>query len=138
MSRSAAVATSGNIGMSESRGTFAIVIGKVLKTASALRGNLHDDGHGKHHGLGDRSDGFLATRCGKRPSVVAEHARLGTQTGRRAVDMAWEELKPSTFLTSESIDNALMTSFAIGGSTNAIVHLIAIAGRLGMELTLDR
>ncbi|MCC9656563.1 IlvD/Edd family dehydratase [Rhodopirellula halodulae] len=72
------------------------------------------------------------------PAVMAEHSRLAVATGRRAVDMAWEQLKPSHFFTADSIDNGLTTSLAIGGSTNAIVHLIAIAGRLGHELTLDR
>ena len=82
--------------------------------------------------------GFTLPGAANIPAVVAEHSRLAVQTGRRAVEMAWEDLKPSRFMTSKSIDNGLMTSFAIGGSTNAIVHLIAIAGRLGMELTLDR
>ena len=82
--------------------------------------------------------GFSLPGAACTPAVVAEHSRLATRTGRRAVDMAWEQLKPSTFMTSDAIDNGLMTSLAIGGSTNAIVHLIAIAGRLGMELTLDR
>lgn len=72
------------------------------------------------------------------PAVMADHSRLAVATGRRAVDMAWEQLKPSEFFTSRSIDNGLTTSLAIGGSTNAIVHLIAIAGRLGETLTLDR
>ena len=83
--------------------------------------------------MGFRLPGAAAT-----PAVVADHSRLAVQTGRRAVAMAWENLKPSDFLTSDSIDNGLTTSLAIGGSTNAIVHLIAIAGRLGIELTLDR
>ncbi|NND96695.1 MAG: dihydroxy-acid dehydratase [Pirellulaceae bacterium] len=82
--------------------------------------------------------GFSLPGAANTPAVVAEHSRLATRTGRRAVEMAWEQLKPSQFMTSESIDNGLMTSLAIGGSTNAIVHLIAIAGRLGIELTLDR
>ncbi|WP_047817480.1 IlvD/Edd family dehydratase [Rhodopirellula islandica] len=72
------------------------------------------------------------------PAVMADHSRLAVATGRRAVDMAWEQLKPSQFFNSQSIDNGLTTSLAIGGSTNAIVHLIAIAGRLGETLTLDR
>ncbi|MCG8652478.1 MAG: L-arabinonate dehydratase [Pirellulales bacterium] len=82
--------------------------------------------------------GFTLPGASSIPSVVAEHSRLATRTGRRAVDMAWESLKPLDFLTAESIDNGLMTSLAIGGSTNAIVHLIAIAGRAGIDLTLDR
>ena len=72
------------------------------------------------------------------PAVVADHGRLGTRTGRRVVELAWEQSRPSEFLDARSLDNGLTTSLAIGGSTNAIVHLIAIAGRLGIELTLDR
>ncbi|MDF1843772.1 MAG: L-arabinonate dehydratase [Rubripirellula sp.] len=82
--------------------------------------------------------GFTLPGAACVPAVVAEHSRVAVQTGRHAVEMAWQGTKPSTFLTAQSIDNGLMTSFAIGGSTNAIVHLIAIAGRLGIELTLDR
>ena len=82
--------------------------------------------------------GFTLPGAANVPAVISEHSRLAVQTGRRAVEMAWEDLKPSCFMTAKSIDNGLMTSFAIGGSTNAIVHLIAIAGRLGLELTLDR
>jgi dihydroxy-acid dehydratase len=52
--------------------------------------------------------------------------------------MAWQNLTPSSFMTAQSIDNGLIAALTIGGSTNAIVHLIAIAGRLGLELTLDR
>lgn len=82
--------------------------------------------------------GFSLPGAANIPAVVAEHSRLAVQSGRMAVEMAWEDRRPSTFMTAESIDNGLMTSLAIGGSTNAIVHLIAIAGRLGIELTLDR
>lgn len=82
--------------------------------------------------------GFSLNASAAVPAVFAEHSRLAVQTGRRAVEMAWEDLRPSTFMTAKSIDNGLITSQAIGGSTNAIVHLIAIAGRLGIELSLDR
>ncbi len=82
--------------------------------------------------------GFSLPGAATTPAVVAEHSRLATRTGRRAVEMAWDQIKPSSFMTADSIDNGLMTSLAIGGSTNAIVHLIAIAGRLGIRLTLDR
>ncbi|MEM0925026.1 MAG: L-arabinonate dehydratase [Planctomycetota bacterium] len=71
------------------------------------------------------------------PAVVAEHARLATRTGRRAVELAWDQVRPSTILNEASIKNGVRTSLAIGGSTNAIVHLIAMAGRLGITLTLD-
>ncbi len=72
------------------------------------------------------------------PAVVAEHSRLATHTGRRAVELAWEQLKPSHIINADSLTNAILTSLCIGGSTNAIVHLIALAGRAGVPLTLDR
>lgn len=72
------------------------------------------------------------------PAVVAEHSRLASATGRRAVELAWEQLKPSDIITQESIDNAIATQLTIGGSTNAIVHIIALAGRAGLSTTLDR
>ncbi|WP_100444796.1 IlvD/Edd family dehydratase [Glycomyces xiaoerkulensis] len=58
-------------------------------------------------------------------------------TGRLAVDMVGADRRPSTFLTESSFRNAIVALAAIGGSTNAVVHLLAIAGRLGVELTLD-
>ncbi len=72
------------------------------------------------------------------PAVVAEHSRLGVATGRRAVELAWQQLKPSDIVTQDSIDNAIVADMAIGGSTNAIVHLLAIARRVGIPMTLDR
>lgn len=71
------------------------------------------------------------------PAVFAEHSRLAAATGRRAVEMVWEDLKPSQILSRQSFENAVVTDMAIGGSTNAIVHLIALAGRAGVELTMD-
>jgi len=59
------------------------------------------------------------------------------RTGRLAVDLVAAERRPSTFLTKASFHNAIVALAAIGGSTNAVVHLLAIAGRLGIELTLD-
>lgn len=72
------------------------------------------------------------------PAVVAEHSRLAAATGRRAVDMAWEGLAPSKIISAKSIDNAITAQQAIGGSTNAIVHIIAMAGRAGLAMSLDR
>ncbi|QDT66792.1 L-arabinonate dehydratase [Calycomorphotria hydatis] len=72
------------------------------------------------------------------PAVIAEHARLAVATGRRAVEMAQEGLKPSKILSPASFDNAIVTDMAIGGSTNAIVHIIAMARRAGFPLTLER
>ncbi|TCF97423.1 dihydroxy-acid dehydratase, partial [Paraburkholderia steynii] len=60
------------------------------------------------------------------------------KTGMRIVEMVWEDLKPSDILTVKSIDNAVTTCLALSGSTNAIVHMIALARRAGIELTLDR
>lgn len=72
------------------------------------------------------------------PAVVAEHSRLAVATGRRSVALAWEQLKPSKIITQQSIDNAITTQLTIGGSTNAIVHILALARRAGVPLTLDR
>ncbi|MBI1375664.1 MAG: dihydroxy-acid dehydratase [Phycisphaera sp.] len=72
------------------------------------------------------------------PAVFAEHQRMAVQSGRRIVEMVWEDLKPSDILTAAAFDNAIVTDMAIGGSTNAIVHLLAMAHRAGVDLTLDR
>src|SRR5262249_25920089 len=58
-------------------------------------------------------------------------------TGRLAVEIVAADRRPSTFLTSASFHNAIVALAAVGGSTNAVVHLLAIAGRLGVPLTLD-
>ena len=71
------------------------------------------------------------------PAVLSEHSRLATATGRRAVQMAWEDQKPSDILTRESFENAIVTDMTISGSTNAIVHLIALGRRAGIQLTMD-
>ncbi|MEC8554734.1 MAG: L-arabinonate dehydratase [Planctomycetota bacterium] len=72
------------------------------------------------------------------PAVVAEHHRLGVRSGRRAVELAWDQIKPSDLLDEKSIENAIVTDMTIGGSTNAIVHIVALAGRLGFELPLEK
>jgi dihydroxy-acid dehydratase len=63
---------------------------------------------------------------------------MATLTGKRAVEMVWEDLKPGEIVTAAAIDNAVTTVLALGGSTNAIVHLIAIARRAGVALDLER
>jgi dihydroxyacid dehydratase/phosphogluconate dehydratase len=63
---------------------------------------------------------------------------MATLTGKRIVDMVWEDLKPSDLLTAQSFDNAVTAVLALGGSTNSIVHLIAMARRCGIELDLAR
>ena len=72
------------------------------------------------------------------PAADSRHARMAVATGRRAVEMVWEDLKPRDILTERSFDNAITTVLAIGGSTNALVHLIAMARRCGIPLTLER
>jgi dihydroxy-acid dehydratase len=72
------------------------------------------------------------------PAADANHPRMAESSGRRIVDMVWEDLKPSDILTTESFDNAITVVHALSGSTNAIIHLTAIAGRAGIALTLDR
>ena len=72
------------------------------------------------------------------PAVHASHNRMAAASGRRAVEMAWEDLRPSDLLTREAFDNAITTDMAVGGSTNAIIHLTAMAGRVGIGLPLER
>jgi dihydroxy-acid dehydratase len=62
---------------------------------------------------------------------------MASLTGRRIVEMAWEDLKPSDILTKASFDNAMTTVLALAGSTNAVVHMIAVSRRAGFPLTLD-
>jgi dihydroxy-acid dehydratase len=72
------------------------------------------------------------------PAVDSRHAQYSSLTGKRIVEMVWEDLKPSDLLTDKSFDNAITAVLALGGSTNSIVHLIALARRAGLTLTLDR
>ncbi len=71
------------------------------------------------------------------PAPDSRHAAMATLTGKRIVAMVWEDLKPSDILSDASFANAATTVLALGGSTNAIVHLIAMARRAGVELDLD-
>ena len=70
------------------------------------------------------------------PAVDASHQRMATQVGRRIVEMVGEDLRPSVILTGEALRNAVRTVAAVGGSTNAVVHLLAIARRVGAPVTL--
>ena len=72
------------------------------------------------------------------PAPDSRHAQMATLTGKRIVDMVWEDLKPSDILTAGSFDNAVTAVLALGGSTNSIVHLIAMARRAGIALDLAR
>src|ERR1700730_670505 len=72
------------------------------------------------------------------PAVDANHPKMASRSGRRIVEMVWENLKPRDILREASFNNAIATVLALGGSTNAVIHLIALAGRAGIKLTIDR
>ncbi|MGC3963107.1 MAG: L-arabinonate dehydratase [Rhodocyclaceae bacterium] len=72
------------------------------------------------------------------PAADSAHARMATHTGRRIVDMVWEDLTPARILSADSFDNAVTTVLALGGSTNSIIHLVAMARRAGIALTAER
>jgi len=72
------------------------------------------------------------------PAPDSRHAQMATASGKRAVEMVWEDLRARDVVDARAIDNAVTTVLALGGSTNAIVHLIAVARRAGVPLDLDR
>jgi dihydroxy-acid dehydratase len=82
--------------------------------------------------LGMTIPGFAGT-----PAPDSRLLALSHETGRLIVDMIREDRRPSDILTRESFLNAIVAVAAVGGSTNSVVHLLAIAGRLGIDLTLD-
>lgn len=71
------------------------------------------------------------------PAVDSRRRVMAQLTGRRIVQMVKDDLKPSDVMTKEAFENAIRTNGAIGGSTNAVIHLLGIAGRVGVDLTLD-
>ena len=71
------------------------------------------------------------------PAADSRHAVMAVMTGKRIVDMVWDDLKPSDVISGDSIQNAVAAVLAIGGSTNSVVHLIALARRAGLELDLE-
>jgi dihydroxy-acid dehydratase len=72
------------------------------------------------------------------PAADAAHPRMATEAGKRIVEMVWEDLGPGAMLTQGSVDNAVAATMAFGGSTNAIIHIIAMARRAGLRLDLER
>jgi dihydroxy-acid dehydratase len=80
--------------------------------------------------------GFTLPGASSIPAVDSGHGRMAADCGVRAVEMVWEDLAPSRFLTAGSFRNAVVTYMALGGSTNAAVHLVAMARRAGIALTL--
>ncbi|ANT61986.1 dihydroxy-acid dehydratase [Salipiger sp. CCB-MM3] len=71
------------------------------------------------------------------PAVDSRRRVMAQLSGRRIVQMVKDDLKPSDILTKEAFENAIRTNGAIGGSTNAVIHMLALAGRVGIDLTLD-
>ncbi|MEO8384277.1 MAG: L-arabinonate dehydratase [Betaproteobacteria bacterium] len=82
--------------------------------------------------------GFTLPGASSIPAMDANHVRMASECGARIVEMVWEDLKPSRMLTADSLVNGVAAYMALGGSTNAAIHLIAIAGRAGLVLTLDQ
>src|ERR1700756_2856754 len=80
--------------------------------------------------------GFTLPGASSIPAADSAHPRMAAACGRRIVEMIWEDLKPRDILTRQSIENALVVHSAMAGSTNAMVHLVAIARRAGVPITL--
>ncbi|MBB5048262.1 dihydroxy-acid dehydratase [Rhodopseudomonas rhenobacensis] len=81
--------------------------------------------------------GMSLPGCAAIPAPYRERGQIAYQTGLRAVQMVWEDLKPSDILTRQAFENAIVVNSAIGGSTNAPIHLNALARHIGVELSID-
>jgi L-arabonate dehydrase len=81
--------------------------------------------------------GMTLTGCANIPAADTRRMAIAQQSGRRIVEMVKEDLRPSQVLTRQAIENAIRVLMAIGGSTNAVIHLVALAGRLGIDLPLE-
>lgn len=81
--------------------------------------------------------GACITGASSIPAVDANHQRMASQSGRLIVDLVWCDIKPQDLFTRQSFTNAIKVCCAIGGSTNAIIHIIAMANRAGITITLD-
>jgi dihydroxy-acid dehydratase len=82
--------------------------------------------------------GFSLPGASSIPAVDSNHPKMANRSGRRIVEMVWEGLKPRDILLEASFNNAIAAVFALGGSTNAVIHMLALAGRAGIPLALDR
>jgi dihydroxy-acid dehydratase len=80
--------------------------------------------------------GLSLPGCAAIPAPYRERAQIASETGRRAVEIVWEDLKPSDILTREAFENAIVACSAIGGSTNAPIHINAIARHVGVALSI--
>ncbi|MDB5028103.1 MAG: dihydroxy-acid dehydratase, partial [Candidatus Eremiobacteraeota bacterium] len=82
--------------------------------------------------------GFMLPGASSIPAADSAHPRMATATGRRIVEMIWEDLTPDKIVSPASLDNAIVAHAGLGGSTNAVIHLVAIARRAGIPLQIDR
>jgi len=80
--------------------------------------------------------GMSLPGCGTALAVSALKLRIARESGERILDLLREDLKPSDIMTAKAFENAIMVNMAIGGSTNAVLHLSAIAGEMGVSLPL--
>jgi dihydroxy-acid dehydratase len=81
--------------------------------------------------------GMSLPGCAAIPAPYRERGQIAYETGKRIVDMVWEDLKPSDILTRKAFENAIVVNSAIGGSTNAPIHLNALARHIGVELSIE-
>jgi len=81
--------------------------------------------------------GMSLPGCATIPAPYRERGQMAYETGKRAVEMVWEDLKPSDIITREAIENAIVVNSAIGGSTNAQIHINAIAKHAGVPIDMD-
>jgi dihydroxy-acid dehydratase len=81
--------------------------------------------------------GMTLTGCAAIPAADSRRMAIAEQSGKQIVKLVEQDLRPSQVMTRAALENAIAVDMALGGSTNAVVHLLAIAGRLGVELTLD-
>jgi dihydroxy-acid dehydratase len=81
--------------------------------------------------------GMSLPGCAAIPAPYRERGQIAYETGKRAVEMVWEDLKPSDILTREAFENAIVVNSAIGGSTNAPIHVNAIARHIGVPLDIE-
>jgi dihydroxy-acid dehydratase len=113
---------------------------KFLDSESAMirsRGHCNTMGTASTMGIMAEALGMTLPGVAGIPAPDSRLLQAAHNSGRRIVEMVTSDLKPSEVMTKASFENAILALAAIGGSTNAVVHLLAIAGRLGVDLTLD-
>ena len=113
---------------------------KFLDSESAMirsRGHCNTMGTASTMGIMAEALGMTLPGVAGIPAADSRLLQAAHNSGRHIVEMVTNNLKPSDVMTKASFENAILTLAAIGGSTNAVVHLLAIAGRLGVALTLD-